>query len=336
MKIIVDAFGGDNAPTEIIKGALEAKEEYGVDIVFTGDAKKIKKCASENKFDISSCGIIDSPSVIDMEDDPKYVLKKKLDSSMGKGLTELANGNADAFVSAGSTAALVMGGTFIVKRIKGIKRCAIASVMPSDKKPFMLVDSGANVECEPKFIDQFAQMGSVYMNRVMGYDNPRVGLANIGVEKTKGTPFIRECYDLLSVDKNINFIGNAEVRDIPEGICDVVVADGFTGNVILKMYEGVAGTLTKNIKALFKKNFITLIGALCVKGGLDAFKKKMDYKQYGGAPLLGLNAPVIKAHGSSDARAFKNAIRQAKEFCENNVIEEIKKNISEKEEVSDI
>lgn len=330
MKIIVDAFGGDNAPLEIIKGSLEAVKEYGVDIIFTGDEEKIKKCASDNNLDISSCEIVHAPQTVEMEDAPKVVLKQKLDSSMGKGLLLLADGTGDAFVSAGSTAALVMGGTFIVKRIKGIKRCAIASVMPSDKTPFMLIDSGANVECEPKFLDQFAHMGSVYMNRVMGFENPRVGLANIGVEETKGTPFIRDCYELLKNDSIINFIGNAEVRDIPSGVCDVVVADGFTGNVILKMYEGVAGTLTKNIKSLFKKNFVTILGALCVKGGLDDFKKKMDYKQYGGAPLLGLSAPVIKAHGSSDARAFKNAIRQAKEFCEKDVINEIIKNLPEK------
>lgn len=327
MRIIADAFGGDNAPKAIIKGALDAANEYGVEIVFTGDEEKIKQCASENGWDISHCEIVHAPEVIQMDDDPRYVLKKKLNSSMTVGLMMLADGKGDAFVSAGSTAALVMGGTFIVKRIKGIRRCAIASVMPSDGEPFMLIDCGANAECEPQFLDQFAQMGSIYMNRVMGVAQPRVGLANIGTEESKGTPFIRECYALLKQDTAINFIGNAEVRDLPFGVCDVAVADGFTGNVILKMYEGVAGMLTKNIKALFKKNVVSMLGALCVKGGLDAFKAKMDYKQYGGAPLLGLSAPVIKAHGSSDAGAFKNAIRQAKEFCEKNVIGEITQNL---------
>lgn len=319
MKIIVDAFGGDNAPLEILKGAVLAKREYGVDILFTGDGEKIRKCAGENDIDIAGCEIIDAPLVMEMEDDPRAVLKSKLDSSMGAGLKALSEGRGDAFVSAGSTAALVVGGTFLVKRIKGIKRCAIASVMPSDKGPFMLIDCGANAECEPRYLVQFAKMGSVYMEKVLGVGSPRVGLANIGVEETKGTDFIRESYGLLKEEKSINFIGNAEVRDIPFGVSDVVVADGFTGNVILKMYEGVASMLVGNIKAMFKKNLVSKLGALCVMGGLNEFKDKMDYKQYGGAPLLGLTAPVIKAHGSSDAQALMNAVRQAKECCEKDV-----------------
>ena len=323
MKIIVDAFGGDNAPLEILRGASLAKKEYGVEIVLTGDKEKIEKCAAENAVDIAGCEIIDAPLVMDAEDDPRAVLKGKLDSSMGAGLTALSEGRGDAFVSAGSTAALVVGGTFLVKRIKGIKRCAIASVMPSDKGPFMLIDCGANAECEPRYLVQFAKMGSVYMEKVLGISSPRVGLANIGAEETKGTPFVRESYALLKETASINFIGNAEVRDIPFGVCDVVVADGFTGNVILKMYEGVAGMLVGNIKAMFKKNLVSKLGALCVIGGLNEFKDKMDYKQYGGAPLLGLTTPVIKAHGSSDARALMNAIRQAKECCEKRVVETI-------------
>ena len=323
MKIIVDAFGGDKAPLEILKGAALAKKEYGVDIVLTGDREKIEKCASENAVDLAGFEIIDAPLVMEMEDDPRAVLKSKLGSSMGAGLAALAEGCGDAFVSAGSTAALVVGGTFLVKRIRGIKRCAIASVMPSEKGPFLLIDCGANAECEPRYLVQFAEMGSVYMEKVLGIASPRVGLANIGVEETKGTPFVRECYALLKEDASINFIGNAEVRDIPFGACDVVVADGFTGNVILKMYEGVAGMLVGNIKAMFKKNLVSKLGALCVMGGLNEFRDKMDYKQYGGAPLLGLTAPVIKAHGSSDATALMNAIRQAKECCEKRVVETI-------------
>ncbi|MBR1811140.1 MAG: phosphate acyltransferase PlsX [Clostridia bacterium] len=320
MKIIVDAFGGDHAPLEILKGAADAKKEYGVDIIFTGDSEKIRACASENNIDITGCEILDASQVMQMEDEPNLILKVKRDSSMGVGLDALAAGKGDAFVSAGSTAALVVGGTFIVKRIKGIKRCAIASVMPSDKGPFMLIDCGANVECKPAFLAQFAQMGSIYMGKVLGIGRPRVGLANIGVEETKGTPFVRESYALLQEERSINFIGNAEVRDIANGVADVIVADGFTGNVILKMYEGVAGMLVGNIKKMFKKNIFSMLGYLLVKGGMNEFKGKMDYKQYGGAPLLGLTAPVIKAHGSSDARAFKNAIRQAKDCCENQVV----------------
>ena len=327
MKIIVDAFGGDHAPDEILAGSLAAAKAYGVQLLLVGDEETIKARAASLGLDLSGCEIAHAPSVVTMEDEPKAVLKQKHDSSMTVGLTLLADGKGDAFVSAGSTGALVMGGTFIVKRIKGIKRCAIASVLPSDKTPFMLIDCGANVVCEPQFLCQFAVMGSIYMNRILDIASPRVGLANIGVEETKGTPFVRDCYDALRQEKAIHFIGNAEVRDIPDGVCDVVVADGFTGNVILKMYEGVAGMLNKNIKALFKKNALTMLGALCVKGGLDEFRKKMDYKQYGGAPLLGLQAPVIKAHGSSDARAFQHAIRQAKECVEKSVVNEIIRNL---------
>ncbi len=328
MKMIIDAFGGDNAPKAILDGALQAKKAYGVDLLFTGDEKKIRSCAAENRFDLTGCEIAHAPGVIAMEDDPKAVLKQKADSSMAVGLALLAKGKGDAFVSAGSTGALVMGGTFIVKRIHGIRRCAIASVMPSDQGPFMLIDCGANVTCEPKFLCQFAAMGSIYMREILGVREPRVGLANIGVEETKGTPFVRDCYELLKQEPSIHFIGNAEVRDIPAGVCDVVVADGFTGNIILKMYEGVAGTLAANIKSMFKKNVLSMLGALCVKKGLDEFKSKMDYKQYGGAPLLGLQAPVIKAHGSSDARAFMNAVRQAKECCEKNVVGRIANNLA--------
>lgn len=323
MKIIVDAFGGDHAPLEIVKGAVDAAREYGVQIVLTGDRPAIERCAKENGVDISACEIVHAPQIIQMEDDAKIVLKQKRDSSMGKGLDLLAQGEGDAFVSAGSTAALIVGGTFIVKRVKGIRRCAIASVMPSDTAPFLLIDCGANAECEPEFLRQFAQMGSIYMERVLGVQCPRVGLANIGTEETKGTPFVRACFELLKNDPTIRFIGNVEARDVPFGVCDVVVSDGFTGNILLKTYEGVAGMFSKNIKSMLKKNPLSLFGALFIKGGLDAFKKKMDYKQYGGAPLLGLSAPVIKAHGSSDAFAFKNAVRQAKECCEKKIIEEI-------------
>lgn len=331
MKIIVDAFGGDHAPLEIIKGSLAAAKEYGVEITLVGDQEKIQKCAKENSLDISSFSLVHAPQIIEMEDDATLILKQKADSSMGQGLKLLADGKGDAFVSAGSTAALIVGGTFIVKRIKGIRRAAIASIMPSDTTPFLLIDCGANAEVDPKYLCQFAQMGSIYMQRILGVKEPRVALANIGTEETKGTPFIRNCYQLLKETPNIHFIGNAEARDIPFGVCDVVVADGFTGNILLKTYEGAASMISKNIKAMFKKNPATLFGALFVKSGLDAFKKKMDYKQYGGAPLLGLSAPVIKAHGSSDAFAFQNAIRQAKEVCEKNIIQEIIRGLPKEE-----
>lgn len=223
---------------------------------------------------------------------------------MAVGLELLKSGEVDAFLSAGSTGALVMGSTFIVKRIKGIKRAAIATVLPGDEGAFMLIDCGANVECRPDMLLQFGIMGSVYMNKIMNIDKPTVGLANIGAEETKGTELQKEAFELLRNSK-INFTGNIEARDVPAGKCQVVVADGFTGNIILKLTEGVAMSMYRNIKGVFTKNIFSKLAAAMVMGGLKDFKKKMDYSEYGGAPLMGISKPVIKAHGSSDAKAIK-------------------------------
>ncbi|MBQ2812278.1 MAG: phosphate acyltransferase PlsX [Clostridia bacterium] len=332
MKIIVDAFGGDNAPLEILKGSALAVKELGVEILLVGDESRILACAKENGISLENTEILHAEKVFEMEYDPRTVMKEHSDTSLAVGMKALTEGKGAAYVSAGSTGAIVMGATFIVKRIKGIKRAAIASVMPSDKTPFMLLDCGANVECKPEHLVQFAKMGSVYMNRIMGYESPSVGLANIGVEENKGTPLQLETYSLLKEKKDISVMGNAEVRDIAFGVADVVVADGFTGNVILKMYEGVAKSLTGSIKAIFKKNVLSMLSYIGVKSGMDAFKKKMDYKEYGGAVLLGIAKPVIKAHGSSDARAFKNAIRQAVNCVEKDVIGEIKRSVGEEKD----
>ena len=332
MKIIVDAFGGDNAPLEILKGSALAVKELGVEILLGGDESRILACAKENGTTLENTEILHAEKVFEMEYDPRTVMKEHSDTSLAVGMKALAEGKGAAYVSAGSTGAIVMGATFIVKRIKGIKRAAIASIMPSDKTPFMLLDCGANVECKPEHLVQFAKMGSVYMNRIMGYESPSVGLANIGVEENKGTPLQLETYALLKEKKDISFMGNAEVRDIAFGVADVIVADGFTGNVILKMYEGVAKSLTGSIKAIFKKNVLSMLSYIGVKSGMDAFKKKMDYKEYGGAVLLGIAKPVIKAHGSSDARAFKNAIRQAVNCVEKDVIGEIKRSVGEEKD----
>ncbi len=337
MKIIVDAFGGDNAPLEILKGAALAVEELGCEIVLVGDEAKIKACASENNINISGMDIRHTEDVIMVEDDPKTILKEHKDSSMGLGLQLLADGEGDAFVTAGSTGAVVVGATFIVKRIKGIKRAAIASLMPNDEGMFMMMDCGANLTCSPEVLNSFAIMGKTYMEKVMGVSNPRIALANIGVEENKGTETLVEAYQIMK-NANYNFVGNIEVRDIAKGGADVVVAEGFTGNVILKMYEGVAGVISSNIKAMFKKNPMTMIAALMMKGGLDNFKKKMDYKEFGGAPLMGIAKPVIKSHGSADARTFKNAIKQAIFYAERDVIGEItncvpkKKNAAESDD----
>ena len=319
MKIIVDAFGGDNAPLEIIKGSMLASREYDVDIILTGDRDKIEACAKENSIDLKRTQIVDAKGVITMHDDAKSVLKEKADSSMSAGFRLLNDGSGDAFVSAGNTGAITVGATLITKRIKGIKRPAIASVMPSAKKPILLMDCGANAECRAEFLYQFGLMGDLYMKHILKYENPRIALANNGVEETKGTPLVREAYELMK-KAPYNFVGNIEGRQIPFGDADVIVADGFTGNLILKMYEGVAKVLMSGIKDAFMKNIFSKLSYLGVKNGLDDMKKQFDYKEYGGAVMLGVKKPVVKAHGSADANTFKNAIKQAVWFLENDLI----------------
>ncbi|MCM1114583.1 MAG: phosphate acyltransferase PlsX [Clostridium sp.] len=330
MKIIVDALGGDNAPLEIIKGTMQAVDEYGITAVLVGDENKINTCIEENHITLKNTEIVDAKEVITMHDDAKSVLKAKADSSMAVGFKLLSENKGDAFVSAGNTGAITVGATLITKRIKGVKRPAIASIMPSADKPFLLMDCGANAECRPEFLKQFGLLGSLYMKHIMKVDNPRVALANNGEEETKGTPVIKDAYALMK-SANYNFIGNIEGRQIPFGDADVVVADGFTGNLILKTYEGVAKVLMNGIKAAFMKNTLSKLSYLGVRSGINDMKKQFDYKEYGGAVLLGVKKPVIKAHGSSDARTFKNAIRQAIWFLENNLIEIIEKELKEVE-----
>ncbi len=331
MKIIVDAFGGDNAPVEILKGCADAEKEFGVEIALSGDTEKIKEVAQKENIDISRMELIHADDVFQMETQPTELLKGGRNTSMAVGLQALADGKGDAFVSAGSTGALLVGATFIVKRIKGVKRPVIGGVMPTAEGPFILVDTGANVECTVPMLCQFAHLGDVYMKNIMGMKNPRVALANIGTEKTKGTKLQVEAYEALSKLEGINFIGNIEVRDIAFGKADVVVADGFTGNVILKMYEGVAKMISNEVKGLFTKNLLTGLSYLGVKSGVDAFKEKMNYKKYGGAPIIGVRKTVIKAHGSSDAYAIKNAIKQAITCVEGKVAEEIRDALSEEQ-----
>ncbi len=320
MRIVIDAFGGDNAPLEIIKGAVLAKG-YGEQLVLAGNESEIKKCAAANGIDLTGVEILDAQSVMDMHDEAKAVLKAKADSSMAVGLRAVANGEADAFVTAGPTGAALMGATMIVKRIKGVKRPALCAVLPSAKKPYILIDCGANTECRPEMLNQFAVMGAVYMEKVMGYDKPRVGLANNGAEDSKGTELQIEAYKLMQANDAINFAGNAEGRDVPSGDFDVIVADGFTGNIILKLTEGLAGALMTMLKDVFYKNTATKLAAAVLKPGLRAFKNRLDYSKYGGAPIIGLQKPVIKAHGSSNAEAIKNAVRQAIDWSKSGVTE---------------
>lgn len=327
MKIVIDAFGGDNAPLEVIKGSIDAKKDFSVDIVLVGDEEKIKTCAKENNLDISSLEIKQADDIMEICEEPTEVIKSKSGSSMAVGLKMLADNEGDAFVSAGSTGALVVGSTFIVKRIKGIKRAALATVLPTRTKPAMLLDCGANADCRPEMLMQFGLMGSIYMNKILDVDNPEVKLANIGEEETKGRELELETYKLLKTAP-LNFGGNIEARYIPNGDADVVVADGYTGNIILKLYEGMGKFFSSELKNILLGNLVSKIAALMVIKKVKAFKDKMDYSEYGGAPLLGTSRPVIKAHGSSNARAFYNAIRQAKLFTERDVISEISENLA--------
>ena len=327
MRIIVDAAGGDNAPLEIIKGAMLAVDEFNIDeIILVGDKNVIDSCVKDNNITLKNTSIEHCTDVITMHDEPTDVLKAKPDSSLAVCFKLLNEGRGDALVSAGNTGAITVGATLITKRIKGVKSPAIASIMPSADKPFLLMDCGANAECRAEFLYQFGLLGSIYMKNVMGVENPRVALANNGEEETKGTPLVKEAYAMMK-DAPYNFIGNIEGRQIPFGDADVVVADGFTGNLILKTYEGVAKVLMNGIKQAFYKNTLSKVSYLGVKSGIDDMKKQFDYKEYGGAVMLGVKKPVIKAHGSADARTFKNAIKQAVWFLQTDLIQKIEQEL---------
>ncbi len=326
MKIIVDAFGGDNAPLEVVKGAAMAVEQHGVEIILTGDESKIKTCAEENNISLNNISIIHTESVIDIHEEPTSIIKERSDCSMAVGLKALADGEGDAFVSAGSTGALVVGATFIAKRLKGIKRAALAPVLPTDKGYMMLIDAGANVDCRPEMLVQFGIMGSCYMENVLGVKSPKVGLINVGAEDTKGRDMDIEAYHMLE-KAPVNFYGNIEAREIPDGVCQVVVSDGFTGNVALKLYEGMGSYFAHTLKGMFMSGLGGKLAYLLMKKEVAAFKKKLDYSEVGGAVLMGISKPVIKAHGSSNAKAFCSAVRQAKNCIEGDVIGEISRSL---------
>ena len=303
MRVIVDAYGGDNAPEAVLQGCRMAADRWKCEIILTGDGEKLREKAAELGISLEGMRIAEAPDVIPMDAEPTAIMKQYKDCSMARGLQMLADGEGEAFVSAGSTGALVVGGTLIVKRIKGVKRPAIGTVVPCRNGCFMLLDSGANHDCRPEMLRQFGLMGSVYMKRILGVPSPRVGLVNIGAEETKGTELQVEAYGLMK-EASYNFIGNVEAREVPLGGCDVAVCDGFTGNIILKVTEGLAKLFMSEIKAIFMKSLPNKLAAAVVKKDLGAFKKKFDSAEYGGALLLGTKKPVIKAHGSSDAKAF--------------------------------
>ena len=313
MKIIIDAMGGDRAPEETVKAISQASRETDAEFVVTGDENEIKKRLTQNGADMARIRVVHTETVITMEDDPISAVKGKKDSSMSEGLRLLRDGG-DAFVSAGNTGALFMGSSLIVRNVKGIKRAAIGAILPF-ARPTLLLDSGANVTALPEYLLQWAILGSLYMENVMGIASPTVGLLNNGVEEHKGTPTLVEAYGMLQKTGSVNFIGNVEARDVPYGPCDVIVTDGFTGNVTLKLAEGVASFLFRTLKETLTENAASKIFAYPMKGKLKGLKTRFDASEYGGAPILGLRKPVIKAHGSSDARAFLNAIRQAERFA---------------------
>ncbi len=320
MKIVIDGFGGDHAPDEVLKGAALAVEQLGIDVVVTGELAKLQERMKALSIPEKGIELVDADGVISTDDTPRAIVKEKADCSMGKAFKMLANGEVDAAISAGSTAAIVIGGTMVAKRIKGVKRTALVPIMPAkDGAKYIVLDGGANLECKPEMLQQFAIMGSSFMEHTLGIKNPRVGLLNIGTEDEKGRELEHETKALLEKTP-INFVGYVEARDVPLGAVDVLVTDGFTGNVYLKACEGMGALMKDSLKSMFYANLKTKIGALCVKKQLGTFAKNMDYKEIGGSPLLGTAKPVFKAHGSSDAKAFLGAFRQAKMFVENDTI----------------
>lgn len=329
MKIAVDAMGGDNAPEAIVKGSVHARDEYKVSIVLSGKEAEIKKILEKYTSDFTNIEILNAEEIISNDDKPVMALRRKKDSSLVKALNAVKNKEVDATVSAGSTGALLAGATLIAGRINGIERPAIGTLIPNMSGGFaLLIDSGANVDSKPEFLYDFAIMGDIYLKKVLNIVSPRIALANIGTEKTKGDKLSVETYELLeSTTLPLNFIGNIEAREILQGKADIIVCDGFVGNMILKTLEGTVLELMKGIKNELMSSTRTKIGAALIKPALVNLKNKLDYSEHGGAPILGVKETVVKAHGSSDEKAFKNAIRQAKICFENNVNELIEESI---------
>jgi glycerol-3-phosphate acyltransferase PlsX len=332
LKIIVDAMGGDNAPDEIVKGAIEACESMGIEIILTGRGEEILRSLEKmgRKELPKGIEIAHASEVISMEEDPVAAVREKKNSSMVVGLNMLRDGVGDAMVSAGSTGALLSGSTVIVKRIRGIRRAALAPVLPFGDKGVVLIDCGANAECTPEYLLQFAFMGSFYAERVLKIEKPRVGLLNIGTERSKGMQLQVDAYALLeeaAKDGSILFVGNVESKSVMTGECDVVVADGYTGNILLKAMEGTATFLFRELKGVFMKNALTKLAALLVKKHLGSVKERMDADKIGGTALLGISKPVIKAHGSSKAAALRSAVFQAVRTVNAHIADDITSNM---------
>ncbi|MDR0879906.1 MAG: phosphate acyltransferase PlsX [Clostridioides sp.] len=325
MKIAIDGMGGDNAPVSTVEGVSKAIKEYGVEVIITGDRDILEKEFSKHDFDRTKLEIVHTTEVIENEDKPVKAIRRKKDASMVVALNLVKEGRADAVISAGNTGALLAGGLFIVGRIKGIDRPCLCSVLPNVKGGLSLIaDCGANADCKPKNLCEFAAMSDIYAKKVLEIENPRVAVLNIGLEEGKGNDLVKKSFDLIKEMEGINFIGNVESREALNAFTDIIVCDGFTGNVLLKSVEGAAMSIFSLLKEAFMSNAKSKIGALLLKDQVVKLKSLMDYSEYGGAPLLGLNGGVIKAHGSSDATAIKNAINQGIKFANGNVVDDIK------------
>lgn len=330
--VALDAMGGDNAPSEIIKGAIEAiQEDKRIKVYMVGQESKILAELKKYEYNETQVEIVHAEEVIEMSEPPVMAIRKKKDSSIVKAMHMVKEGTCDAFVSAGSTGAVLVGGQVIVGRIKGVERPPLAPLIPTANGVSLLIDCGANVDARPSHLVQFAKMGSIYMESVMGIKNPKVGIVNIGAEEEKGNALVKETFPLLKNCPDINFVGSVEARDIPEGVVDVIVCEAFVGNIILKMYEGVGSTMLKQVKSGLMSTLRSKIGALLVKPALKSTLKSFNTEEYGGAPMLGLNGLVVKTHGSSKANEIKNTILQCATFKEQRINEKIKAVVTPKD-----
>lgn len=329
VSVALDAMGGDNAPGQIVKGAVDAVNiDNGIFVYLVGRQELIKEELSKYTYNNEQIEVVDARDVIETGEAPVMAVRRKKDSSLVKALTMVKEKKADAFVSAGSSGAILVGGQVIVGRLKGVERPPMAPLIPTAKGVSLIVDSGANVDSRATFLVQWAKMGSIYMENVLGIKNPKVAIVNVGVEEEKGNQLVKEAYPMLKECKDINFVGSIEARDIPNGNADVIVCDAFVGNVILKLYEGLGKTLIGKVKGAMMSSLKTKIGALLIKGALKDTMKSFDATEYGGAPLIGLNGLVVKTHGNAKAKEIKNSLIQCKKFKESNISEKIMESIN--------
>lgn len=334
MRIILDGMGGDNAPLAVVEGAVLASKEIEDEILLIGQEEILEDELEKYKYDENKIKIVNASEVITNDEAPVRAVRSKKDSTIVKGINMVKSGEGDIFISAGSTGALLAGGLFILGRIQGIDRPALATIYPIlGKEPSLLVDAGANADCKPNNLLEFGIMGSIYMEKVIGRENPRVGLVNIGTEAAKGSTLTKAAYDLLE-QSHMDFVGNVEARELPKGVCDVIVTDGFTGNIVLKLTEGLAWNILQIIKRKFTDGVKAKLGAALLIDKLKALKKDFDYSEYGGAPILGVKGPIVKMHGSSGANAVKNTILKGIPYVSANVVETIQNSVLEIEEIT--